>query len=409
VHTLASGSPRRLRSTALAIGAMFATNGLAFGSWVPRLPEVRDALGIGDAALGLTLLGGGVGGLTMSLASGRIVDRFGSRRTMVASSLALSSLIPLIALAPSPPVLFAVLVAIGALDGVTDVAQNAQAIELQRRRERSLLSRMHAAWSIGTLAGGLVASRAAAADVSLTLQLALTALVLAGVCLTAAPRLLPGGTAPQLLPASPALPGEVVEPARGPVEPPPSRAAPRRLLLLLFAMGAAAVLTEIPPTEWAALLMGQRHDVGPGAAGLAFVAFTAGMVVGRLGGDAVVDRIGSERTRRTGAVVALVGFVIIVAAPGPVLTLAGFSIAGIGASSQFPMAIRRAGELTGGSSRGVAVFASGSRAGMLVASPVMGLLSAATSRSTALLVVAGGAAAVSAIVRLPDPPPSPNA
>ena len=41
MHTLAPGSPRRLRSTALAIGAMFATNGLAFGSWVPRLPEVR--------------------------------------------------------------------------------------------------------------------------------------------------------------------------------------------------------------------------------------------------------------------------------------------------------------------------------------------------------------------------------
>jgi MFS family permease len=401
------GSSPRLRSTALAIGAMFATNGMAFGSWVPRLPEVRDSLGVGDAALGLVLLGGGVGGLTMSLASGRIVDRFGSRRTMVATSLALSSLIPLIAIAPSPAVLFAVLVAIGALDGVTDVAQNAQAIELQRHRERSLLSRMHAAWSIGTLAGGLAASRAAAAGVSLSLQLGLTAIVLAAVCLTAAPHLLQGGSAPHLLAPSPALPGEVVEPAGTPDHPPAARAAPRRLLLLLFAMGAAAVLTEIPPTEWAALLMGQRYDVGPGAAGLAFVAFTAGMVVGRLGGDMVVDRIGSERTRRTGAVVALAGFVIIVAGSAPGLTLAGFSIAGLGASSQFPMAVRRAGELLGGSSRGVAVFAAGSRAGMLVASPVMGVLSAATSRSTALLVVAGGAAAVSALVRLPDPPVSP--
>ena len=169
----------RPRTTALAIGAMFAVNGFAFGSWVPRLPEVRESLGIGDAALGLTPLGGGIGGLAMSLASGRIVDRVGSRAAMVTTSIALSVLIPLIAVAPSAPVLFAVLLAVGALDGVTDVAQNAQAVELQALRHRSLLSRMHAAWSLGTLSGGLVASWAAAADVSFTLQLSLTAAVLA--------------------------------------------------------------------------------------------------------------------------------------------------------------------------------------------------------------------------------------
>ena len=392
----------RLRTTAVAIGAMFAVNGFAFGSWVPRLPEVRQALDMSDAALGLTLLGGGIGGLAMSLASGRLVERFGSRRTMVATSIALSCLIPLIAVAPSPPVLFAVLLAVGALDGVTDVAQNAQGVELQARISRSMLSRLHAAWSLGTLSGGLVASRAAAAEVSFTLQLSLTAVVLAGVCLAAAPRLLPSvadsrAVAAASHPATPHTTGSVDGYVRMPDE-----SVHRSRGLVLFAMGAAAVLTEMPPTEWAALVMAQRFDLGAGAAGLGFVAFTAGMVTGRLSGDLVVDRIGPEATRRRGALLALVGLIVLGVSPTAAVAALGLALTGVGASSLFPMAVRRAGELAG--SRGVALFSSGARAGMLLGSPAMGALSDATTRTTALVVIAGTAAVVSAAVRLPDVP-----
>ena len=36
---------------------------VAFGSWLPRIPEVQSALGLGPAALALTLLGLPVGTL----------------------------------------------------------------------------------------------------------------------------------------------------------------------------------------------------------------------------------------------------------------------------------------------------------------------------------------------------------
>jgi MFS family permease len=381
---------------------MFAVNGFAFGSWVPRLPEVREALDVGDAALGLTLLGGGIGGLAMSLASGRLVERFGSRPTMVATSIALSGLIPLIAVAPSPAVLFAVLLAVGALDGVTDVAQNAQGVELQARISRSMLSRLHAAWSLGTLSGGLVASRAAAADVSFTLQLSITAAVLAAVCLVAAPRLLPSTPAGRVVagashPATPHTTGAVDADVRT-----PAGSVRRSRGPVLLAMGAAAVLTEMPPTEWAALVMAQRFDLGTGAAGLGFVAFTAGMVVGRLSGDVVVDRVGPETTRRSGAQLALVGLVVLATSPTELVAALGLAIVGLGASSLFPMAVRRAGELAG--PRGVALFSSGARAGMLLGSPAMGALSDATTRTIALVAISGTAAIVSAAVRLPAAP-----
>ena len=55
---------------AAAIGAVFFVNGASLSSWTPRLPELQAELGISDAALGLTLLGGGIGGLLASLVSG---------------------------------------------------------------------------------------------------------------------------------------------------------------------------------------------------------------------------------------------------------------------------------------------------------------------------------------------------
>src|SRR5688500_6151189 len=126
-----------VRAPALAIGVMFLVNGAGFGSWVPRLPEVRDSPDLGDAALVLALIGAGIGGTVMSLVSGRIVDRVGSRPAVVVTSVALSLLIPLVAVAPSAPVLFAALLTIGAIDGLTDVAQNSQALEVQGRISRS--------------------------------------------------------------------------------------------------------------------------------------------------------------------------------------------------------------------------------------------------------------------------------
>jgi len=364
---------------------MFCINGFALGSWLPRLPEIRDALDVSDRALGLTLVGSSVGGLVMSLLSGRIVDKAGSRRATLSTSLGLAILLPLIARAPSPVVLFTVLIAVGALDGVTDVAQNAQAIELQERTSRSIMSRMHATWSIGTLLGGLVASRSAAFGLSFDVQLTVTAVALVGVALAAGPRLLDARVR--------------MAPHDGGSQ---ASHLARPLLVTLFVMGALATLAEMPPTEWASLLMAERFDQTVGAAGLGFVAFAAGMVAGRLGGDRVVDRVGSEATRRGGGFIGGAGLVVVALSPSPEVAWLGFLVAGAGMSALFPMAIVRIGQLTGnGSSVAVAAFSSGARAGMLIGSPLTGALSQATTRTTALLVIATSAAWVSALVRLP--------
>lgn len=377
-------SPRTL--TAVAIGALFGVNGFLYASWVPRLIEIRRDLEMTDTILGFTLLGAGIGGLLMSLGSGVIINRFGSRTIGVASALALAAVIPVIPWAPTPLVLFSVMLVFGATDGLTDVAANAQAINFQATSHKSVLTRMHAVWSIGALTGGLIATWTASIGIAFEVQMATVAVVSVAIIIWLARHLLP--TDP---PASEHLDhnGE-------------RRRLPRLLLAGMFGAGVLAILAEMPPTEWGTLLMSERFDVSIGVAGLGFVAFSAGMVMARLVGDLAVDRLGPEPFRRLSAAVSFTGVLAAVFGPIAEVALLGLFITGSGTAALFPLAIRRAGELVSGAV-GIAMFSSGARAGILLGPVTMGVLSDQTSRATALLVVAGGATAAMALIRLPEP------
>src|SRR4051794_3096419 len=184
-----TGDP--LRRPAAAIAAVFFVNGATYASWTPRLPELQLELGISDGALGLTLVGMGLGGLAASSFSGWLVDRRGSRTTTMLTSAAMSLWLPFLGFAPTAVLVFASLLVLGALDGLTDVAMNSQAVELQRGVGRSIITRFHAVWSAGAVVGGIVASRAAAFHLSLHVQLVVTGVVLAAVTIVASRSLLP--------------------------------------------------------------------------------------------------------------------------------------------------------------------------------------------------------------------------
>ena len=373
------------RSARVAISVVFLVNGVTFVSWMPRLPEIQDRLGISDAALGITLVGAGVGGLAASGFSGRLVDRFGSRTMTLVTSAGLSMALPLMGIAPTALLVFCSLIVLGSLDGLTDVAMNAQAVELQRRVGRSIITRFHALWSAGAVTGGIIASRAAAAGISLRTQLLITAAVLVATTLIAARWLLPDRRAFE----------DAHEAA------PPPGVGSRAIIGRLFLVGLAIALAEAPPNEWAALLMTDRFDLGPGAAGLGFVAVASGMLVGRVVGDHVTDRYGLERTRRGGAGLAAVGVLIATLVPSSITAGVGLFITGLGLSTLFPLLFRAASELTHGSHSGMAAFSSGARLGFLVASPLIGVLASGTSVAIAVLVVSGGAATTVALARLP--------
>ena len=136
-----------------AVAVAFVANGLGGPSFLPRLPERQAALGLSDVGLGLVLVGMALGALVASPFAGRVVGRTGSRPVVVVAATTLGASLWTAGAAPRPVVLFLALTFVGAADATMDIAMNANGAAYERRTGRSVLHRLHGAWSLGALAG----------------------------------------------------------------------------------------------------------------------------------------------------------------------------------------------------------------------------------------------------------------
>jgi MFS family permease len=371
-----SGTPRQARG---AVAAVFFLNGLIFGSWAARIPAVRDHVGLSDGELGIALACGAIGSIVaMPIAGGRAA-RIGSRRaTRVALGL-MSLAVAVVALAPSLPVLCALMLFMGAAMGSCDVTMNAHGVEVERRYERPILAAFHAAFSIGGLAGGALGALAAAVDLDVRVHLALIGTLAGVVGLTWSRRFL-GGDA-----------DAVGHAQRIFVRPP-------RRLLALGALAFACLLIEGASADWSAVYLRDELGTAAGTAALAFTAFSVTMTLGRLVGDRLAGRFGPQAIVRGGGAIAAVGFGLGLAVSDPLAGIVGFACLGAGMSGVVPIVFRASGRVPGmAAGVGLAAVSSTGYLGFLVGPPTIGGIAALTGLPTALLVLVALAAVVTAL------------
>jgi len=94
--------------------------------------------------------------------------------------------------------------------------------------------------------------------------------------------------------------------------------------------------------DWSATFMTDVTKVSQAHATLGFVAFSATMVITRLSGGLITQRLGAVVTTRISGVVALIGLSIVVGAEHLFVTLAGFSLVGVGYAIVMPLVFSRA-------------------------------------------------------------------
>src|SRR5215208_5564164 len=162
-----------------AVSAAFLIHSTVSGTWAPRLPAIKEPLGVSDGELGTALVGLAIGLLAGTRLAGAPVDRLGSRPVMRAGFPLLAATLLLPGLADSLVALFLALLVLGVASGALDVAMNAQGIEVERHLGRPILSGLHGLWSVGLGLGAGVAALAAAADVEPLGHFAVVAAVLA--------------------------------------------------------------------------------------------------------------------------------------------------------------------------------------------------------------------------------------
>ncbi|QBI56259.1 MFS transporter [Streptomonospora litoralis] len=377
VHTRPGPADQRARA---AVAALFLTNGALFANLLPRFPEIKADLGMENAVYGFTVAAFPAGAIAAGLAAAALIRRWGSARAAVAGTLLTGLGLFAAGLAPSAAAFAAALLVAGAMDAITDVAQNAHGLRVQRRYGRSIINSFHALWSVGGVLGGSMAAAAIALEVPIGVHLGASAALFAGVSLVALRFCLPGRDDE---PATAAEPGTDARPA-------PPRLSRARIVFVVTALvviAMAGTIVEDAGNSWATLYLSDSLQAPAALAATGYIALVGAQFVGRLLGDRAVDRFGQRTVARTGGLIVAVGMGLALALPNVAGTIAGFAAAGFGVATLVPAAMHEADELPGlRPGTGLTIVSWLMRLGFLLSPPVVGLVSDAAGLRAGLLI-----------------------
>lgn len=372
---------REDRNARLAVAALFLTNGAIFANVLPRFPGIKADLELSNAAYGLALAAYPTGALAAGLTAGALIRRFRSSRMAVAGTMLTGLGLLVAGVAPNVYLFAAALLVAGAADAITDVAQNAHGLRVQRRYRRSILNSFHALWSVGAAIGGLMGAAAAGLDLSRGIHLGISAALFGLLSISIYRRLLPGPDHDQ----GTEQPGDHARTGS------PRGGTGFTRYLAILALGLLAVcgsFVEDAGSSWAALYLSEGLGAHATIAAFGFVALVGAQTIGRLLGDRMVDRFGQRTVARSGGLIVAVGMGSALAFPSVAGVIAGFAAAGLGVATLVPAAMHGADELPGfAPGTGVTLIGWLLRVGFLVSPPLVGLVSDATSLRLGLLIV----------------------
>ncbi|MGP2494019.1 MFS transporter [Mesorhizobium sp. PUT5] len=366
----ASASMQSATAGRWAVATMFFINGFLTGSWAPQIPVFLVRLDISKFTLGVLILGFGLGALTFMPLAGYLMSRHGSRAVMRGfGAMAVFGLL-LVAAAPNMPSAAVAMFLFGGLIGGMDVAMNANAVAVERRLSRAVMSSSHGFWSLGGFAGGALGGLAIQTFGHLVHAVAVTGIAIlllaaAWQHLVADPKPVARTHRKFSLPGTPAV----------------------------YLVGLMALMSMVPEgaiLDWAALYLKQELGTDLATAGLAFAFFSAAMALMRFAGDAVRNRFGAVATLRVSSLLAAAGMLAAALSPWPWLVIAAFAFAGLGIANMVPIAFSAGGNQPGmAPGTGMSVVTTMGYSGILLAPSAIGFAAEHVGFSPVFAVLAG--------------------
>jgi MFS family permease len=308
--------------------------GFAGLAWVPRIPEIKDSLGLTDGQFGLVLLGSTLGAIPGAQLSGRLVHMYSSKLVVRISGILLPLGVTIMGAATSVGVLLIGMFITGFNVAFMDVAVNSQALAIEKHTNGRWMSTFHGLWSIGafsaTLVGGLVAN---------VMSPRTNLFLIAGFCFTAF-----FFAVHYLLPAD--LDGHLGEPGDVTDSKVPLFG---KEAMILWALGIGLMCSLIPEGgayEWSGILLQDHMHIGKGLNAAAATTFSLAMIASRLLGDKFFAKWGYVNTVKYGGYCGggIWGLGLLIGIPlsdshklfGLVIVCIGFGAAGFGMGPFFP-------------------------------------------------------------------------
>ena len=310
------------------MAGLFFLNGYVIGNWAPKIPEIGQRLAISESQIGIILFAFGLGAITGLPLAGVYISRFGSRLLSLLGAFLSSFILLALSLVPSFEIAIGVGFCFGLFLGGMDVAMNANAVSVEKKLKRPIMSASHGYWSLGGLIGGATGGWliAEVGPVGQALWVAAAGMVIWISCFFNA-----------------------MEDADGDSETGGAKFRfPRQAIV--YVVGIVALMSMVPEgsvLDWAALYLIQERGADIATSGFAFAAFSLSMAVMRFFGDGLRARFGPVLLFRLSAAIAGIGMLAAALAPFPWLVIVSFCISGFGMANLLPIALSTAGNLPG--------------------------------------------------------------
>jgi MFS family permease len=334
-----------------AVSIAFLAFGVAMGSWLPRLPALKDHLHLSNGQVGYALLSFSVGAV-LGAAFARPALGRGARGWVRIGTVAICAALIGPAVAGTFTQLLISLLVLGACAGLIDMLENAQAAELERLAARPLINGFHGFWSLGAIIGSVLAAGAAFAGVSPLVQFAFAAFVAAVASApflrhlpdtrSGAPRVAPSGAGRLWLTGS---------------------------VIAVAAVAFCSFIVEGGTADWSSLYLRDLSHANPGIAAGGFAVFALAATVTRFRADRLTAHTSPATVARLGGLLAAIGLALAIAVPALPGAMIGFALVGIGTAVMVPLA-SSAGANLGKSGTALTLVLSGGYAGS-IAGPAM--------------------------------------
>lgn len=342
----------------IAVVIFFFVNGFLYANCTGRLPELKDYFGVSNSTLGTMLFTTAVGALIAMPLTGWLTTRYNSGKLTIYAGFLFCCIIPFIPYSQNIWIGRLSFFLTGFFSGAMDITMNGQAVFVERKYKKTIMSSFHAAYSIGMALGAGAGSLFANDHYPLRYHLLYVAV---------------GGII-SLAIVSPVI----LQQQAGNTTVAPEKGGKQRvpvLIWLIAVIGFCGMTGEGSIVDWSAIYMHTVVGKTKAFSALAVGSFATAMTIGRLFGDRLIDKAGKQTILLCSCFAAIAGLAISLLFISAPAVLLGLFLVGIGLSNIVPLTYSTAGNIKGiEPAAGIAIASTIGYSGFFVGPPTIGYL-----------------------------------
>ncbi len=352
----------------ISTAVFFFISGFGYASWASRIPSIQQQLHLNDGQLGAILFAFPIGLMLTMPITGQLLTRFKGKHIMLFGAVLFNIMLAFPGFAAYSWQLVAILLVFGAARNLLNLSVNAQALGVQAKYGKSIITSFHAIWSLAGFAGAAVGYIMVSYHVATAYHLigvSLLSLALTAYFYTGSLDNLPSGEKKKMF------------------------SLPEKSLLKFALICFGCMACENTMYDWSIIYFQKVTLSSKPMATAAFVVFMVAVTSGRIFGDRLVTKLGAKIILKYSGSFLAIGFLLCVLLPYAVPTFFGFVLIGLGTSCIVPLVFSMAGKSTTLSSgSALASISTVGYLGFLIVPPMIGFISQIASLRWAFLIMA---------------------